>query len=352
MASGLAFLIRLGEKSLLPDALLRAGCRRLIRMRLQELNATDVEHGAMLAEQFAAALQDAPVAVHPAAANDQHYEIPPDFFAHILGRHMKYSSAYWPEGVNTLDEAEAAALAATCEHAGLRDGQRLLELGCGWGSLSLWAAERYPGSTVVAVSNSSSQREHIEREAKKRQLSNLRVITADMNRFDITERFDRVISVEMFEHMRNWPELFRRIHGWLEPEGRLLIHVFTHRAVPYTFEPRDASDWMSRFFFSGGMMPADDLPLRFQAHLRFIRRWRWSGQHYEKTANAWLERMDAERVHLQPVLQHTYGEARAELWRMRWRIFFMAVAELFGHERGSEWYVGHYLFERPGSEKP
>ncbi len=337
------------EQGYLPDTLIRHGIRRLARERLREIKAGDAQAAAEHAERFIAALRHLPVALVPEAANAQHYEVPAEFFSHALGRHRKYSAAWWPEGVRTLDEAETCALAATCEHAGLADGQRILELGCGWGSLTLWMAEHYPCARITAVSNSQSQREYITAEAERRGLGNVDVITCDMNHFEAPDSYDRVVSVEMLEHMRNWEEIFRRVHGWLVPGGRFFMHVFVHRCVPYAFEVRDASDWMSQFFFTGGMMPSDDMALRFQRHLHLLRRWRWDGTHYEKTANAWLRNIDARRTEVMPVLARTYGEMQAALWFQRWRIFFMACAELFGLEDGQQWWVSHYLFERPAA---
>jgi cyclopropane-fatty-acyl-phospholipid synthase len=341
--------LRWAEQGYLPDALIRLGIRRLTRERLREIDIDNTEIGAERATRFIAALPHMPVALVPEAANAQHYEVPAEFFRHALGKHRKYSSAWWPEGVHTLDEAEAHGLAATCEHAGLADGQRILELGCGWGSLTLWMAEHYPRARITAVSNSNSQREHIMAEARRRNLANVNVITNDMNRFEAPEQYDRVVSVEMLEHMRNWDEIFRRVHGWLLPGGRFFMHVFVHRTVPYAFEVRDASDWMSQFFFTGGMMPSDDMALHFQRDLRLLRRWRWDGTHYEKTANAWLRNIDAKRAEVMPVLAATYGAEQAAMWFQRWRIFFMACAELFGYEQGQQWWVSHYLFERPAA---
>ncbi|HEY7752948.1 MAG TPA: cyclopropane-fatty-acyl-phospholipid synthase family protein [Steroidobacteraceae bacterium] len=335
------------EQGLVPDAVIRAGIRRLCERRLAEISADDCERSAAASERFARAMDEAPIAPEPELANDQHYEVPADFFGLVLGPHRKYSSAWWPRGTGNLAAAESAALAATCERAGLADGQDILELGCGWGSLSLWMAARFPGSRITAVSNAHSQRDWIEAEAGRRGLANLRVLTADMNGFDADARFDRVVSVEMFEHMRNWRALFARVHGWLVPGGRFFMHVFCHRNTPYAFEDRGPSDWMGRHFFSGGMMPSDDLALRFQDTLTLRSRWRWDGRHYERTANAWLANLDARRGEAQRVLARIHGEAQAAMWLQRWRIFFMACAELFGFRAGQEWWVSHYLFERP-----
>jgi len=346
MDHGVKWLIDWTERGLVPDAAIRQGIRRLLAERLRELALDDPETGAALVERFVAEMDAAPVALVPDLANEQHYEVPASFFAEVLGRHRKYSCCHWPAGVASLDEAEAAALALTCERAGLVDGQRVLELGCGWGSLTLWMAERYRASRITAVSNSASQREHIVAEARRRGLGNVEVLTCDMNAFDAGARFDRVLSVEMFEHLRNWRTMFERVAGWLAPGGRFFMHVFCHRAVPYAFVDAGAGDWMSRHFFSGGMMPSDELALRFQDHLRLRARWRWSGRHYESTANAWLANMDRRRAVVWPILAATYGDEAVRTWWMRWRVFFMACAELFGYHGGSEWLVSHYLFQR------
>ncbi len=332
------------EQGRLPDPLLRLGIRRLLRERLAELADDDPEAVAARTASFVAALDGAPIAPLPELANAQHYEVPAAFFQAVLGRHRKYSACLWQSAVQSLDQAEAAALAQTCERAGLQNGQQVLELGCGWGSLSLWMAEQYPGSWITALSNSQSQRAHIEARARARGLHNLRVLTVDMNDFDTAVDYDRVVSVEMFEHLRNWPAAFQRVSRWLAPDGRFFMHVFTHRGAPYAFDVRDESDWMSRHFFSGGMMPSDDLALRCQDHLRVLQHWRWSGTHYQRTAAAWLSNMDAARDTLMPLLAETYGAGQADLWWHRWRLFFLAVQELFGFRAGRQWGVSHYLF--------
>ena len=340
--------VAMTERGLVPDVVLRRAIRYLVKHRLDELRANDAGTVATHEAEFIENMRRAPIALVPEKANEQHYEVPAEFFKQVLGPNLKYSSAYWPDGVTALADAETAGLCATCERADIKNGQMILELGCGWGSLTLWMALHYPESHITAVSNSHSQRHYIEAAARERGLRNVRVVTCDMNAFDIDPgRFDRIVSVEMFEHMRNWPALFERVSRWLRPGGLFFMHIFVHRVVSYLFEDRGPSDWMSRHFFSGGMMPSDDLPLAFQDHLAFIARWRWDGTHYEKTANAWLTNMDGARPTLWPVIEKVYRKNDARIWWVRWRLFFMACAELFGYEQGRHWGVSHYLFQKP-----
>ena len=341
-----ATILEWTEQGRVPDAVVRAGIRRLCRQRLKDIEAFDIEASARRVDEFVRLMNSGPIAPVPELANEQHYEVPAAFFDTVLGAHRKYSCAQWDEQTKSLDEAEASALQTSCERAGIADGMDVLDLGCGWGSLSLWIARNYPRCTVTAVSNSAPQRAFIEAEAARDGLDNLTVITADMNEFDAPGRYDRIVSVEMFEHMRNYRKLFGRVHGWLKPGGRFFMHIFCHRSTPYEFLDQGDSDWMSRHFFSGGIMPSDDLPLRFQDRLQLHRRWRWNGRHYERTSNAWLANMDARRDEVMPILEQTYGSEAAGKWFQRWRIFFMACAELFGLDEGREWYVGHYLFRR------
>jgi cyclopropane-fatty-acyl-phospholipid synthase len=347
MTAAARMAIKWVEQGLVPDTVTRQGIRRLLARRLEDIGAGDCAASAVAEEEVILQMDRSPIALVPDLANAQHYEVPFAFYQEVLGPQCKYSACYWGDGITALEQAEAAALELTCAHAGLQDGQHILELGCGWGSLSLWMARRYPRARIIAVSNSHSQRAYIEAHAERVGLSNLNVVTADMNEFATEQRFDRIVSVEMFEHMRNWRELFGRVHGWLSPGGRFLMHVFCHRSTPYFFEDEGPTDWMGRHFFSGGLMPSDDLPLRFQDHLRLLRRWRWDGCHYERTLNNWLVNMDARRASILPILARTYGADQADLWWQRWRIFFMACAELFGYDRGQQWRVSHYLFERP-----
>ena len=336
------------ERGLVPDSFVRGGIRRLIRSRLSDLHATDCEHMMESQRRFVAAMREAEVAPLPDKANEQHYEVPARFFDLVLGARRKYSACYFAPGVESLDQAEEDSLRITCERAGIEDGQQILELGCGWGSLTLWMAEHYPSAQIVGVSNSTPQRQFIEAEIARRGIYNVEIRTADMNDFAIDQRFDRIVSIEMFEHMRNYDVLFRRVSSWLKDEGRFFMHIFCHRAAPYEFVVEDDTDWMSRYFFSGGIMPSDDLPLRFQRELRIVDTWRWSGVHYQKTAEAWLQNMDQRRDTVMAIIEQCYGARDAQQWWVRWRLFFMACAELFGYDNGQRWWVSHYLFAKQG----
>lgn len=296
---------------------------------------------------FAREMARRAIAEHAAAANAQHYELPPEFFEICLGARLKYSCCLYPTADTTLDEAEEAALAETCAHAGLADGQRVLELGCGWGSLSLWMAERYPNAAITAVSNSHGQRRHIEAQAKARGLTNLTVITCDMNDFAPNAGrggFDRIVSVEMFEHMANWRALLTHAHGWLKPDGRMFIHIFTHRDAPYRFDHTDSDDFIAQHFFTGGVMPSRGLMRQFPDLVRVEQEWTWSGVNYQRTADHWLANMDANADRVMELMRETYGED-ATLWRRRWRRFYLATAGLFGNDGGNTWAISHYLLK-------
>ena len=349
MFSATETAIRWVEQGVVPDGVTRAGIRALLRQRLASLPVDDCEAAAAHKQAFIEWMDGSAIAEVPELANAQHYELPPEFFVEVLGPRRKYSACHWGEGVRTLAVAELESLRITAERAGIGDGLDVLELGCGWGAFSLYVAERFPGCRVTAVSNSHGQRRFIEGEAARLGITNLRVITADMNDFAAPATYDRIVSIEMFEHMRNHRALLGRAHDWLKPGGRFLMHIFCHREHPYAFEDAGPGDWMSHYFFSGGIMPSDDLPLHFQDHLRLRRHWRWDGRHYERTLNAWLARMDEARVRVWPILERTYGAREAATWWMRWRLFFMACAELFGYRDGQEWWVSHYLFERPAA---
>jgi len=330
-------LIAWGERTELPDALTRAAIAGLVWRTDRALR--DVPSGTDAA--FVAGMDRFPIAIHADAANAQHYELPPEFFAEALGPNRKYSSCFFDRADATLAEAEERALALTMDHADLRDGQRILELGCGWGSLSLAMARRFPDSTILAVSNSRPQRAYIEGVAAREGLANLTIVTVDMNDFAAPGRFDRVVSVEMFEHMANWRALLTRIREWVEPDGRLFLHVFTHVSGCYRFDTADRSDWIAQHFFTGGLMPSHDLVRQFGDLFTVEQDWRWSGEHYRLTAEHWLSNFDARLSRIDPILASVYG-ADADLWRRRWRLFFLATSGLFGHRGGSRWGVSHY----------
>lgn len=338
--------IVLAENGWIPEALIRRGIRRLSQDRDQSLPPKNGQDLASYVTAFVQAMADSPVAVLTDKANEQHYELPPEFFEIVLGRQRKYSCCLWEDATRNLDEAEELSLSVTAEHADLQDGQTILELGCGWGSLSLWMARHYPHSTILGVSNSNSQRQSIMARAKAEGLSNLEIVTCDMNDFTTDKHFDRVVSVEMFEHMRNWQTLMGRIAGWLNPEGRFFMHVFTHAQAPYLFEVQDENDWMSEYFFSGGMMPSLDLAPRVTKDLALEQQWTISGEHYQKTSDAWLANMTQNRKPIMTILEATYGKKQSTLWWHRWRIFFLACSELFGYDGGKVWPIGHYRFRK------
>jgi cyclopropane-fatty-acyl-phospholipid synthase len=344
------WLIALCERGLLPDALVRAGMRKLMQQRLRDEGAFDGERRARRFSQLLDNLRTSPIAIETDAANEQHYELPPLFFAAHLGPQFKYSCCLYPTGTETLAEGEQAMLERYVERAGLADGQDILELGCGWGSLSLWMAARFPNARITALSNSHGQREFIEARAAERGLHNLTVLTGNIVSFEFSGEqagatFDRIISIEMFEHMKNYGLLLAKVSRWMRADAKLFVHVFAHKTLAYHFQVEDGTDWMSRYFFTGGTMPSESLFLHFQDDLRVAQQWWVNGTHYERTSNQWLAALDAARDKIMPVLTEAYG-VQAAVWLQRWRMFYMAVAELFGFDNGNEWGVAHYLFEK------
>lgn len=330
----------------LPDFILRFGIRKLLKQRLEDETLGDVEAQQHRLNKFIAKLKTEPIAIHTADANQQHYEIPSTFYQYCLGKHLKYSSGYWRPGVTSIDISEHDMLELTCKRAALKNGQYILELGCGWGSLTLFMAQKYPASQITAVSNSSSQKAFIDQAAKERNLTNITVITEDMNVFNSNIQFDRVMSVEMFEHMRNYELLMAKISSLLRTDGRLFVHIFSHHKLAYKFEVKDETDWMSKYFFTGGIMPSNHLLLYFNEHLVAEKHWTVNGTNYAKTAEAWLKNMDAHKPEIMPTLKEIYGAEQALKWWVYWRLFYMSCAELFGYNQGNEWMVCHYLFKK------
>ncbi len=334
------------EKNLVPDFLIRKGIRDLLKQRIKDETNPDLEVQQQHFMDLLKSFKSSAIAVETKAANEQHYEVPTPFYLHVLGKNLKYSSGYWKEGNTDFDQSEDDMLELTCQRAELKDGMEILELGCGWGSLTLFMAKKFPKSNILAVSNSSTQRAHIEEMARQRGLSNVKIITADINVFTTDRRFDRIVSVEMFEHMRNHAQLFEKISGFLKEGAKMFIHIFTHKELTYLFEVKDDTDWMSKYFFTGGMMPSDHYLLYFQEHFKIQNHWRVNGTHYSKTSEAWLSKMDQHKDIIMPLFEKTYGKDQAVKWWVYWRIFFMSCAELWGYDNGNEWFVSHYLFEK------
>jgi cyclopropane-fatty-acyl-phospholipid synthase len=329
------------EKNLLPDFAIRTGIRRLLAQRLKDEAGYD-------AAAYVADLKTRGIAEQTAAANEQHYEVPTSFYQYCLGPRLKYSGCYYETGQESLGEAETAMLDLYAERGEFVDGQDILELGCGWGSITLYLAAKFPHSRITAVSNSRTQKEHIDAQAADRGLTNVTIITADMNDFEIApESFDRVISIEMFEHMKNYQQLLAKVARWLRSGGKLFVHIFTHHKLSYHFVPQDDTDWMARYFFTGGQMPAHDLLAAFQDDLSLEADWKINGRHYQQTAEHWLENMDKHRSEIEPLFAETYGKDQVTKWWVYWRVFYMSCAELWGYRDGEEWLVSHYRFVKP-----
>ncbi|GAA4359215.1 cyclopropane-fatty-acyl-phospholipid synthase family protein [Kangiella marina] len=337
-------IINMMEAGTLPDSVIRAGIRKLCKQRLEEEHINDIEAQSEQYDRFLEELKSSDIAIKTDKANEQHYEVPAEFYQLSLGQYLKYSGCLWDKHTTDLSAAEKNMLELYTERGEFQDGQKVLELGCGWGSLTLYLAQKYPNSHITTLSNSSSQREFIESKASERGLTNIEVITVDINTFKTEQSFDRIVSIEMFEHVRNYQQLFDRMNQWLKDDGKIFIHIFCHRFLMYPFEEEGDDNWMGKYFFSGGQMPAADTFLNFLGDLRLDKRWLLSGEHYEKTSNAWLENTDKNKETILSVFEKVYGEKEAKIWLQRWRIFFMSCAELFGLNNGNEWLIGHYRF--------
>ena len=334
------------KKNLLPDSAIRVGIRRLLKQRLAEEKKTTPEEQQNHFNALLEICRNSPIAIETKAANEQHYEVPTAFYKYCLGPNLKYSSGLYNSTTSTLEQAERDMLTLTCGRAELKDGMEILELGCGWGSLTLWMGKNFPDAKITAVSNSRTQKEFIDNAAKERGIKNIEIITADMNIFNTEKKFDRVVSVEMFEHMRNHGMLLEKISDWLKEDGALFVHIFTHIDYLYFFEVKDDSDWMSKYFFTGGMMPSDHYLYYWNDHLKVKKHWRVSGMHYSKTSEDWLKNMDANKSKIIPLFEKTYGKENATQWWAYWRVFYLACAELWGYKNGEEWFVSHYLLKK------
>lgn len=339
-------LTALIASNMLPDFMIRIGIRGLLKERISRETKGGPEAMQERMNQLLESLRQDPIAVHTDKANEQHYELPARFFELVLGKHLKYSCCFYDDGVHGLDQAEARMLEITAQRADLQDGQDVLELGCGWGSLTLYNAAKFPNSRFTAVSNSASQRAFINARAAERGLTNIEIITADVNHFQTDKRFDRCYSVEMFEHMRNYQSLLKKVSNFLKDDGKLFVHIFTHHQFAYLYEAQNESDWMAKYFFTGGIMPSDHLLLYFTDDFKINKHWRVNGQHYQKTSEDWLKNMDRHKAEIMPLFKETYGDKDSGKWWAFWRVFFMACAELWGYRGGKEWFVSHYLFDK------
>jgi len=351
-------LDKLLARGKVPDFLLRRGIRRLIKKRLKKQNRLSVEERFEYLNNFINQLKKQPIAVETEAANEQHYELPPQFFEKILGRNLKYSCCYWSDDLNykklkkqsdlqqRLDQAEDEMLEQTVRRAEIKNGQNILELGSGWGSLSFYMAKKFPDSRIISISNSSLQIDYINQLAAQNKVNNLRAVKADINNFKTEAKFERVVSVEMFEHMRNYQKLMQKVSSFLNKDGKLFVHIFSHKNYPFTYQDSKNTDWMARYFFSGGTMPSQDLLHYFSNDLSLQKQWAISGSHYQKTLEAWLSIMDQKKEGIYSILESTYGEDQAEKWWNYWRLFFMSSAEFFGYNGGDDWFISHYLFQK------
>lgn len=342
----LNYLIKLAENGTLPDFLIKRGIKNLCNDRLKWAKSLGPDRLHEHNQKWIEELKQSPIALVPEKANEQHYELPPSFFDIVLGSNLKYSSGFWPTNQTTFDQSEVEMLELSCKRAELEDKQDILELGCGWGSLTCFMAQKFPNSNITAVSNSKDQKKHIEARCKKLKLTNIEVITCDMNDFDIDKKFDRVVSIEMFEHMRNYGTLLNNISKFLNDGGKLFVHIFTHHTLMYPYVDNGPGDWMAREFFSGGQMPSHNLLLNFQEDLKIEKTWKINGTHYSKTSYAWLDKMDNNKKEIIEIFNDTYGNDNSKMWFQRWRIFFLSCAVMFGMENGTEWGVSHYRFRK------
>jgi len=335
---------KLVEKNWVPDKVLRYFIRKLCKQRLRDETLKYHNIGEKL--KWVEELKNSPIAIETDKANEQHYEVPARFYQLTLGKNLKYSSSLFADKSTSLDEAESKMLELYCERAEVKDGMDILDMGCGWGSLSLHLAKKFPNASITGISNSASQREFILKKTTELGLNNVNIITANINDFEINSQFDRVMSVEMLEHVRNYQILFKRVNKWLRSDGKVFIHIFCHKEVAYPFEVHDDSDWMSKYFFTGGQMPALNLFYHFQDHLKIVQKWKVSGLNYSLTSERWLDNIDKNKEEILEIFKDVYGAKEAMKWFVYWRVFFMSCAELFGYKNGEEWLVGHYLMEK------
>ncbi|KAJ4830155.1 hypothetical protein Tsubulata_042905 [Turnera subulata] len=334
------------ERNLLPDAVVRRLTRLLLASRLRSGCKPSSELQLLDLLQFVHSLKEMPIAIQTETAKAQHYELPTSFFKLVLGKNMKYSCCYFPNESSSLEDAEKAMLELYCERAKLKDGHTVLDVGCGWGSLSLFIAQKYANCKITGICNSTTQKAYIEEQCRDLQLHNLEIIVADISTFEMEASYDRIFSIEMFEHMKNYGQLLNKISKWMKQDTLLFVHYFCHKAFAYHFEDINEDDWITRYFFTGGTMPSANLLLYFQDDVSIVNHWLVNGKHYSKTSEEWLKRMDKNLASIKPIMESTYGKDQSLKWTVYWRTFFIAVAELFGYNNGDEWMVAHFLFRK------
>ena len=331
------FLLLLAESGFIPDALIKIAARYISNKRISK-SSIDYDK-----PEIISALSKGVVAEKTSDANKQHYEVPPEYFYHVLGTNLKYSCSLF-DNVNLLDEAETSMLELYIERANIKDGHKILDLGCGWGSFSLYIAKKYPNTNITSVSNSSDQITYIKNEAQKRGLPNIKAYRMDVNSLELNTQFDRIISIEMFEHLRNYKLILSSLNNLLKPDGRLFIHIFCHKKLTYFYEMKNNFDWMTKYFFQGGIMPSKDIFEYFDDELEIINQWDINGNHYSKTCKAWLNNHYINRKKILDVFQKHYDKPK--IWFNRWRIFFLSCEAFFALNNGKEYFVSHYLLKK------
>ncbi|XP_028807031.1 (S)-coclaurine N-methyltransferase [Neltuma alba] len=334
------------ERNLLPDVVVRRLTRLLLASRLRSGYKASSQPQLSDLLHFVHSLREMPIAIETDKPKVQHYELPTSFFKLVLGKNLKYSSCYFSSASNTLDDAEEAMLELYCERSRIKDGHTVLDVGCGWGSLCIYIAKKYSNSRVTGICNSTTQKAYIEEKCRDLMLQNVEIIVADISTFEMDASYDRIFSIEMFEHMKNYKDLLKKIAGWLKEDGLLFLHHFCHKAFAYHFEDKNEDDWITRYFFTGGTMPSANLLLYFQDDVTVVNHWLVNGKHYAQTSEEWLKRMDQNLTSIKPIMESTYGKESAVKWTVYWRTFFIAVAELFGYNNGEEWMVAHFLFKK------
>ena len=332
------FLLTIAELGLIPDVFIKTAVRFITKKRLNESGIHENKLNVIKS------ISEGGIAEKTDDANEQHYEVPPEFFKYALGKNLKYSCSFFDK-TDSLDEAEKSMIELYIERADIQEGHDILDLGCGWGSFSLYVAEKYPSVSITAVSNSKDQIAFIQNEAKRRGLFNIKASKMDVNNLDLDNKFDRIVSIEMFEHLRNYKLILNSLNSLLKPDGRLFVHIFCHKELTYFYEIKNSYDWMTKYFFEGGIMPSQDIFKYFDDELEVINQWDVNGNHYAKTCKAWLNNHYKNKDKILDIFDKHYDKPR--IWFNRWRIFFLSCEAFFAINNGREYFVSHYLLKKP-----